>query len=128
MALSRAIAFERHLLRSVATEVVALPFGEGVLTSDLPLVHDHNLVVVDAGQRPDPRLVADTADTLLAGLGHRKVRYDDGDAAARAEPSLTAAGYEPYRLVMLAWAGTRPAWPGGRGSSPRARWMRSPGA
>lgn len=110
---SRAIAFERELLRAVATEVVALPFGEGVLTADLPAVWDHNLVVVDAGQHPDPQLVASHADDLLAGIGagHRKVRYDSVDAAADADAFFAAAGYEHHRLVLLAWSDVRPSWP-----------------
>lgn len=112
-ALSRALAFERELLRAVATRVVALPYGEGVLTEDLPDVHDYNLVAVDAGQRPDPGTVRGDADKLLDSMGarHRKVRYDAVDTAVAAQSSFTAAGYELYRLVVLVWAGTRPAWP-----------------
>lgn len=111
--LSRAVTFERELLRAVATSVVALPYGEGVLTEDLPAVHDFNLVVVDADPHPDPQLVRSDTDELLAATGarHRHVRYDAVGTAYDAQASFVAAGWEPYRLVVLVWAGARPAWP-----------------
>lgn len=100
--LQQVLAFERRLYRRCA-ETTPLAWGEAVVRRDLPAVHDLNTVIVDAPP-PSPEEVVATADRLLAGLDHRRLRIEDPRAARLLLPHL--GGWQ--RLRHLGMAAVRP--------------------
>lgn len=109
--LARAHAHEHDWLRRQATTVTAVqvdgrPVGELVETTSVPLVRDHNAVVLG----PAPDLTAGEVVALLdrelgdRGHAHRRL-WCDADDADRWEAGLVDAGYERTDTVVLRWPG-----------------------
>jgi GNAT superfamily N-acetyltransferase len=100
---SRAVAFEREMLRRSSTAVEPFAFGTAYRNADLPHRWSSNLLWLDA-DRPAPGAdaVAAEADAILggAGLSHRKV-IADGDGGAALAAGFLRLGWTVHRLVVM---------------------------
>jgi ribosomal protein S18 acetylase RimI-like enzyme len=97
--LERAFAFMRRGdVRGTAEQ--PFRFGTAVLTPELPLRYDSNLLYVD---RPvtSPEELAAEADRIFsaAGLGHRSILFRDADEGERVAAALP--GWEPERHIVM---------------------------
>ena len=99
---ARLTGLERRIREALATRRDALPFGEMLVTGDLPLVYDHNLVLVDA-PAPAHEVIATVEDRArTAGWGHRNVETADPAIADALRAEFLAAGYREERFVTMA--------------------------
>jgi GNAT superfamily N-acetyltransferase len=97
----RLLDFQRRVRIAVATGVHILPFGAVVASQDLPLVHDQNLILVDAPVEPSTLLHAIEAVAGELGWSHRNVEIADGAVAGMVRDALLSAGYKEERLVTM---------------------------
>lgn len=98
------LAFDRCVRIGGATEVTALSAGVVIRHAGLPVLHHLNALLLDAPLAPelrDANALTELADEQLTGLGHRHVVLDDADAAEQLAPSLTRAGWERQRVVLM---------------------------
>ncbi|MFC8718427.1 GNAT family N-acetyltransferase [Kitasatospora sp. NPDC057198] len=110
-----ALEFRRAFARRQAAEVVELPGGFGVLSTEFAYSHEHNQLVLDTP--PSGTDVAGLAEEVLGHLGHRRISvFDDASALALA-PGLAAAGYRHETEVVMVHRGPLPA---GGGAGPVA--------
>ena len=86
---------------AVGTRTIELPIGLAVVTEDLPMVYDQNMVWVRE---------ADTAESVVhaveelaadAGWVHRSIEISDVVLADRLRDGLVAAGYSESRHVTM---------------------------
>ncbi|HEU0025110.1 MAG TPA: hypothetical protein VFQ12_10780 [Thermoleophilaceae bacterium] len=85
---------------TVCDEVRPGRCGTALLTPSLPLVWQVNaLRVEDPDAGPDD--VAEEADALLEGLGHRQLFVPDADLGARLAPALSRRGWNVTRLLVM---------------------------
>jgi GNAT superfamily N-acetyltransferase len=100
--LVRALEFQRHLDRVLATRVEETAWGAAIHRDDLPRVTDLNVLVVDRGADglDAPALMAE-ADQVQAGLPQRAIRVDDQEAATRIAPGFAAAGWLVHRSALM---------------------------
>lgn len=98
----RLLDFERRVRVAVATRVHDLPFGAVVISDDLPLIFDQNMIQVDAPVAPST--VLDAAETIAAELGwsHRKVEIGDPAVADALRGAFLTEGYSEERCVTMA--------------------------
>lgn len=111
--LERARAAEHGWLRRLATTVEPVmvgsrPVGEVVLTAPVPLIRDHNAVLLEDADALDADEVADLLDRELGdrGLPHRRL-YVTAEAADRWERGLRERGHLRDDVVVLRWPGGR---------------------
>lgn len=102
-ALARVKRFEREI-EMAGSELVASPYGVGVIEPSLPLRHDSNYVLVErvplgAGAHE----IAAETDRILggAGLNHRSAVTFDEALGARLEPQFRELGWNVRRHVWM---------------------------
>ena len=90
---------------AIATRTIELPIGFAVVTDDLPMVYDQNMVWVRDAD--DAESVVTTVEQLAADAGwrHRNIEISDLALAGRLRDGLVAAGYAESRHVSLALGG-----------------------
>jgi GNAT superfamily N-acetyltransferase len=102
--IERVFAFIHALEDRASTRRLDLPWGAALFHDELPRVWSLNFVRVTgdvSGVQPGEILEAAEEVHADAGLAHRQVIFDDGDAAQRMEPAFRAAGYERERDVVM---------------------------
>jgi ribosomal protein S18 acetylase RimI-like enzyme len=108
----RALAFLRAVDRARAERVEELRHGVAVFADSLPLVHDQNKALANAGIPLDelPELVEEVEAVQGAGgLRHRKIAFDDeGDCSAFAE-WFQRRGWRQRPLRIMVHRGPEPA-------------------
>jgi GNAT superfamily N-acetyltransferase len=101
--LTRALEFQRHLDRALATRVEEMPWGAAIFRDDLPRVTDLNFLHVEPhAESPDAAALMAEADRLQTGLPHRAIRVDDQDAAAHFAPIFAGHGWLVQRTALMA--------------------------
>ena len=109
--LDRAWALHRNVHERAAPRVERFEAGAALVTEELPLVWDCNLVRVDHPERVTADEVVALGNRFHGGLRHRKVvlPHDGGELAAE----LGARGWEVPPLVVMRWAGDPDPQPAG---------------
>ncbi len=105
----RACAWHHRAQDLICDVIAPWEHGKVVQATRYPTYYDYNVVrVID-----DPGLSADEliafADEALDGLGHRRVDFDDSDAAEARAAAFAAAGWHAYRRVVMRHEGPRPS-------------------
>jgi ribosomal protein S18 acetylase RimI-like enzyme len=107
----RILAFLRRNDELASTRVERFEFGTACFHDSLPDVWDRNFVRVEvaADALGVEALIAD-ADRLQgdAGLRHRKLVFEQREAAALAEPALSRVGFHHSGLTLMAYGRGRP--------------------
>jgi predicted GNAT family N-acyltransferase len=104
--LDRIHAFLASFARRQAAEVTDFPGGFSVRDDTYARSWEHNQVVVDGAT--DPELLAERADVLLDGLGHRMVTVLSDPLGEACGPFLTATGYRHGTILVMIHRGERP--------------------
>ena len=102
--LARTIAFERELVASVSTRMVAFAWGMAYLNDGYRERWDSNFLWVDETVEPvDASALAAEAERVLgeAGLAHREIRIDDDAYGRSVAADLARVGYGGDRLVVM---------------------------
>jgi GNAT superfamily N-acetyltransferase len=99
--LTRALEFQRHLDRALATRVEETAWGAAIHRDDLPRVTDLNVLVVEHADGLDAQALMAEADHHQAGLPHRAIRVDDQEAAAGIATGFAAAGWVVHRTAVM---------------------------
>src|SRR3954447_17614055 len=102
--LSRALAFMASVDEGVASEVREWSRGTALMSPELPRVWDASYFRVEDASDADGEQVASECEEIAreAGLAHAAVVVIDDDAGARLGPSLSRAGFEETRFVIMA--------------------------
>lgn len=100
--LGRIRAFLRRCEQRACDEVVPTPHGAAMTTLSLPLVWQLNALHVDDPGATAGELAREAQD-VQGALGHRKLVVHDEDLGARIAPELTGAGWNLFRLQVMAW-------------------------
>jgi ribosomal protein S18 acetylase RimI-like enzyme len=98
---NRLLDFQRRVRAAVATRVDTLPFGTVIVSDDLPLIYDQNIILVDAPVAPSTLL--DTAEAIAGEFGwaHRNVEIADSAVASTLRDALLSTGYKEERNVTM---------------------------
>jgi ribosomal protein S18 acetylase RimI-like enzyme len=106
-----ALGWERRA--AMGADEVDLGFASVLVTADLPLVFDQNVVWVR--QAAEPALVRGAVEDLAeqAGWQHRTIEVTDERIAERLRPGLVAAGYVESHNVTMVLGDDHPAPPDG---------------
>ena len=89
---------------AVATITIELPIGLAVVTEDLPMVYDQNMVWVREADSADAVVTAVEQLAADAGWSHRSIEISDVALAHRLRHGLVAAGYSESRHVSMVLA------------------------
>ena len=102
-----ALALDRGIRLRGAQECVPVTGGVVVRHHGLPSVYHLNSLLLDAPLPAaiDAGTIVRLCDEWLRDLGHRRVVFDDPDAAQRLEPELMRAGWWRQRTVFMIWRG-----------------------
>jgi predicted GNAT family acetyltransferase len=115
--LARTWAFERAIQDREARRSVRFRWGTALFDPAIPRVYDANFARVERElESVRAGALVQEVDALArdAGLVHRKMVVPDERVAERLEPELTRMGFEPGRLVVMEYQGSR-ARPGRSG-------------
>ncbi len=102
--LEHALGLVRSVYRGRASHRVPLPWGELLVTDDLPRVYDLNHALVDTWDGDVVSLAAEVERaSAAAGLDHRKAIVHDQDLGDRLWPQLPVPSWEwsERNLVMI---------------------------
>jgi GNAT superfamily N-acetyltransferase len=86
---------------AIGTAVIDLPFGRAVVTEDLPMVYDQNMLWVSRPALANEVIAAAEGLAADAGWEHRNIEVSDAAVAAELRDSLAAAGYSESRHVTM---------------------------
>lgn len=100
MTLERIIGYLRRTDEAIVDEIRPLGHATALLTPSLPLVWQLNAVRVDDTEASVPQLIA-AADAALGHASHRKLVVHDEQVGARLAPTLSRAGWNVYRLLVM---------------------------
>jgi GNAT superfamily N-acetyltransferase len=98
--LERIKRFLRETEERICDELHPTAHGLAMLTPSLPLVWQLNQIRVDDPDA-DPAALVTEADRLLARFPHRKLVTQDEALGARLTTSLSAEGWNAYRLLVM---------------------------
>src|SRR5213595_1141879 len=97
----KALAWQRAARAAVCDVVEPWAHGTVVRATRYPRYFDFNVVRVE----DDPGMSVDElvtfADEALAGLSHRRIDFDDAEAAAGLKAGFVAKGWLAFRLVLM---------------------------
>jgi GNAT superfamily N-acetyltransferase len=98
----------RHAL--VCDRIEPWAHGTAVFATDLPTFYDYNLLRVE-GSDPgaSAAALAQLADAIQDGLGHRRIEVEHEGAGLRLRPGFEALGWHGERLAWLYRTGAAPA-------------------
>jgi N-acetylglutamate synthase-like GNAT family acetyltransferase len=98
--LARVHRFEREI-EMAGTETIESPLGVGVLTSELPLRHDSNYLLLERAS--SAREAIGEADRILGGAGrtHRVIVTFDEELAGQLIQQFRALGWQINRHVWM---------------------------
>ena len=105
----RARAWRNAAQAAICDVIEPWEHGTIVRSTRYPSYYDFNLVRVEDAEPIDVDALAATADQALAGLGHRRVTFDDVSTAEPLRAGLEAAGWKVMRLLWLRHEGLLPA-------------------
>jgi predicted GNAT family acetyltransferase len=93
---------------------VAEPWEHGTVlrATRYPRYFDYNLVRVEENPGMSAAELAAFADEALAAVDHRRVDFEDAEAAEPLRADFDALGWQSERLVWMRHEGRRPASPG----------------
>ena len=104
----RALAWRRDDIARVCDSIEPWDHGIVATASSYPTYYNYNLVLV----QDNPRLTADElvefADEALAGFDHRRVDFEDTEAAEAVRADLTERGWRSTRLLWMRREGEPP--------------------
>ena len=86
---------------AMSTSTIELPIGLAVVTTDLPMVYDQNMVWVREAADADAVVAALEELAADAGWAHRSIEISDMTLAERLREGLVAAGYAESRHVTM---------------------------
>ena len=94
-----AVAWDRRL--GMGAQGLDVGFGAAMVTADLPLVFDQNVVWVQ--RAVEPQRVLDAVEEVAdqAAWRHRTIEITDDAVAERLRPALLAAGYAENRNLTM---------------------------
>jgi len=97
----RARAWRRAALAAVCD--VRRPWEHGTVwrATHYPTYYDYNVLVVEADPGTDADEYVAAADAALAGLGHRRIDFEQVEAGDRVRAALEDAHWEPTRLSWM---------------------------
>lgn len=92
----------RHSAHTAVCDTIE-PWEHGtvVRAARYPTYYDFNTVRVEEEPDMDAAELAAFADRALAGLGHRKLEFEEVEAGERRRRELTSAGWRAMRLVWM---------------------------
>jgi ribosomal protein S18 acetylase RimI-like enzyme len=92
--------FFRFAEEGVCDEVAKTAHGTALLTPSLPLVWQVNAIRVEDPDA-DAAELAEEADEVQVGFGHRKVLVHDEELGARLAPGFEKLGWNVFRVLMM---------------------------
>lgn len=108
----RALAWRRAQVAAVCDVLEPWEYGLVARATRFPGYYDFNALVVQRPTGLDAAGLAAAADEHLAGLGHRRIEFEEETEGRRLTPGFRAMGWRTYRLVSMHFTGE--ADPAGR--------------
>jgi len=109
--MARALAWTRRPQELICDRIEPWEHGSVYRATRYPRYFDFNVVRV----RDDPRMSVDAliefADSVLAGLDHRRIDFDSAHVAEPLRAEFAARGFKSTRLVWMHFEGPRPGVP-----------------
>ena len=105
---ARALAWRRAQLEAVCDVLEPWGFGVVARATRFPAYYDFNGVVVRRPTGMDAGQLAGVVEEFLAGLGHRRIEFEDQDEASRLAPAFAAEGWKTFGLVSMRFGAAAP--------------------